>query len=58
MKANSKILLTIGLLVVVTGGVFASIKYNQRGIVDVQTGRAVRQGQMEDDHVRRTRDVT
>ena len=33
MKANSKILLTIGLVVVVTGGVFASIKYNQRGIV-------------------------
>ena len=43
MKANSKILLTIGLIVLVTGGVFASIKYNQRGIVDVQTGRVVRQ---------------
>jgi HlyD family secretion protein len=43
VKANSKILLTIGLVVVVTGGVFASIKYNQRGIVDVQTGRVVRQ---------------
>lgn len=43
MKTNSKILLTIGLLVLVTGGVFASIKYNQRGIVDVQTGRVVRQ---------------
>ena len=43
MKANSKILLTIGLVVLVTGGVFASIKYNQRGIVDVQTGRVVRQ---------------
>jgi HlyD family secretion protein len=35
--------LTIGLLVLVTGGVIASIKYNQRGIVDVQTGRVVRQ---------------
>ncbi len=43
MKANSKILLTIGLLVLVSGGVFASIKYSQRGVVDVQTGRVVRQ---------------
>lgn len=43
MKANSKILLTIGLIVLVTGGVFASIKYSQRGIVDVQTGRVARQ---------------
>ena len=43
MSANLKILLTIGLIVLVSGGVFASIKYNQRGIVDVQTGRVVRQ---------------
>jgi len=43
VKANSKILLTIGLVVLVTGGVFASIKYSQRGIVDVQTGRVMRQ---------------
>jgi len=43
VKANFKILLTIGLLVLVSGGVFASIKYSQRGIVDVQTGRVVRQ---------------
>jgi HlyD family secretion protein len=43
VKANFKILLTIGLIALVSGGVFASIKYNQRGIVDVQTGRAVRQ---------------
>ncbi len=43
MKANFKILLTIGLLVLVSGGVFASIRYSQRGIVDVQTGRVVRQ---------------
>jgi HlyD family secretion protein len=43
VKANTKILLTIGLVVLVTGGVFASIKYNQRGIVSVQTGRVVRQ---------------
>jgi len=43
VSANFKILLTIGLIVLVSGGVFASIKYNQRGIVDVQTGRVVRQ---------------
>lgn len=43
MKTNSKILLTIGLLLLVTGGVFASIKYNQRGIVDVQTSGVARQ---------------
>ena len=43
MKKKWKILLIIGLVVVVGGGVFASIRYNQRGIVDVQTGRVVRQ---------------
>ena len=43
MKANSKILLTIGLTVLVSGGIVASIKYNQRGIVDVQTSRVARQ---------------
>ena len=43
MNANLKIPLTIGLMVLVTGGVVASIKYSQRGVVDVQTGRVVRQ---------------
>jgi HlyD family secretion protein len=43
VKANSKILLTIGLIVLVSGGVFASIRYSQRGIVDVQTGRVAKQ---------------
>jgi len=43
VKATSKIFLTIGLVVLVSGGVFASIKYNQRGIVEVQTGRVARQ---------------
>jgi HlyD family secretion protein len=43
VKANSKILLTIGLIVLVSGGVVASIRYNQRGIVDVQTSRVSRQ---------------
>ena len=43
MKPKWKILLAIGLIGLAAGGVFASIKYNQRGIVTVQTGRAVRQ---------------
>lgn len=43
MKTKWKVLLIIGLIAVVSGGVFASIKYNQRGIVEVQTGRVVRQ---------------
>jgi HlyD family secretion protein len=43
VKRKWKILLFIGLIVLVGGGVFASIKYNQRGIVGVQTGRVVRQ---------------
>jgi len=43
VKANTKILLTIGLTVLVSGGIVASIKYNQRGIVDVQTSRVARQ---------------
>ncbi len=46
MNANLKIPLTIGLMVLVTGGVVASIKYSQRGVVDVQTGRVVRQDLM------------
>jgi len=43
VKATYKFPLTIGLVLLITGGVFASIKYNQRGTVDVQTGRVVRQ---------------
>ena len=43
MKTKWKVLLTIGLIAVAAGGVFASIKYNQRGIVGVQTGRVMRQ---------------
>ena len=42
MKKKWKILLFVVLILVVAGGVFASIKINQRGIVTVQTGRAVR----------------
>ena len=43
MKTKWKVLLTIGLIALAAGGVFASIKYNQRGIVGVQTGRVLRQ---------------
>jgi HlyD family secretion protein len=43
VKRKWKILILVGLLVVVTSGVFASIKISQRGIVTVQTGKAVRQ---------------
>ena len=43
MKTKWKVLLTIGLIAIAAGGVFASIKYNQRGIVGVQTGRVSRQ---------------
>ncbi len=43
MKRKWKILLIVVLIVLVSGGVFASIKYNERGIVGVQTGKSVRQ---------------
>jgi HlyD family secretion protein len=43
VKRKWKILLFIALIVVISGGVFASIKYNERGIVGVQTGKAVKQ---------------
>ncbi|HLG99219.1 MAG TPA: efflux RND transporter periplasmic adaptor subunit [Bryobacteraceae bacterium] len=43
MKPQWKILLALGLIALVSGGVFASIKLNQRGLVTVQSGSAVRQ---------------
>ena len=43
MKRKWKIILGITLLVVISGAVFASIQYSQRGVVVVQTGRVVRQ---------------
>ncbi len=43
MKPKWKILLAFGLIALVSGGVFASIKYNERGIVTVQSGSALRQ---------------
>ncbi len=42
MKKKWKILILVGLLLVVAGAVFASIRYNQRGIVTVQTGKVQR----------------
>ena len=43
MKKKWKILILLGLLLLVAGGVFASIQYSQRGIVTVQTGKVARQ---------------
>ena len=43
MKPKWKILLAFGLIALVSGGVFASIKLNERGLVTVQSGAAVRQ---------------
>ncbi len=43
MKRKWKWILAIGGVLVVAGGVVASVKMKDRGVVDVQTGRAVRQ---------------
>ncbi|HBY63641.1 MAG TPA: secretion protein HlyD, partial [Solibacterales bacterium] len=43
MKRKWKITLFVVLLLVVAGGIFASIKMNQRGIVTVQTGKVQKQ---------------
>lgn len=43
MKRRWKIWLSILAVVVIAGGVYGSVKYNQRGVVTVQTGRVVRQ---------------
>ena len=43
MKRKWKIIILVSLLIAVGISVFASIKYSQRGIVTVQTGRVVRQ---------------
>jgi HlyD family secretion protein len=43
VKKKWKVVLFVLLILVIAGGVFASIKINQRGIVTVQTGRAGRQ---------------
>ncbi len=43
MQRKWKWILAIGGILVVAGGVVASVKMKDRGVVDVQTGRAVRQ---------------
>lgn len=43
MKRKWKILVGVVGLLVISGGAYAGYRYNQRGIVTVQTGRAVRQ---------------
>ncbi len=43
MKRKWKIWLTVVALVVIAGGVFGGVKYSQRGLVVVQTGRVIRQ---------------
>lgn len=43
MKRKWKWMIGIGLLLAVAGGVFASVRMNQRGIVTVQTGKVARQ---------------
>src|SRR5690242_18776267 len=43
VKRKWKILLFVVLIAVVSGGVYASIKFNERGIVGVQTGSVARQ---------------
>jgi HlyD family secretion protein len=42
VKTKWKALILIGLLVIVAGAVLGSIKYSQRGIVTVQTGKVTR----------------
>jgi HlyD family secretion protein len=43
LKRKWKLVVLLGLLVLIAGGVFASIKISQRGVVVVQTGKAYRE---------------
>jgi HlyD family secretion protein len=43
VKTKWKVVIGIFVLLVITVGVFASVKYSQRGVVTVQTGHAVKQ---------------
>ena len=43
MKTKWKIVIAIAVLLAVAAGVYASVRYSQRGIVTVQTGRVVKQ---------------
>ena len=41
MKTKWKVLIAVVVLILIAGGVFASVQYRKRGIVTVQTGRVV-----------------
>lgn len=43
MKTKWKVLIGIGILLLIAAGVFASVKYSQKGIVTVQTGKVVKE---------------
>ncbi len=43
MKTTWKIVIGIVVVLLIAGGVFASVKYSQRGVVTVQTGKAIRE---------------
>jgi len=43
VKRKWKIWLSILAVILIAGGVYGSVKYNQRGVVTVQTGRVIRQ---------------
>jgi HlyD family secretion protein len=43
VKTKWKIVIGIVLLLMIAAGVFASVKYSQRGVVTVQTGQAIKQ---------------
>ena len=43
MQAKWKVLIGVGALVLIGGGVFASIRYTQRDIVTVQTGKVIQE---------------
>lgn len=43
MKTKWKILIGVVVLLLIAAGVFASVKYSQRGIVTVQTGKVLRE---------------
>lgn len=43
MKTKWKIVIGIAVLLIIAAGVFASVKYSQKGIITVQTGHAAKQ---------------
>ncbi len=43
MKSKWKIVIGVVVLLLISAGVLASVKYNQRGIVTVQTGKVIRE---------------